>query len=70
MSSLFNPFEEGRQGQLQAGRELGDISKAQITLAPLDRSHKRAVDAAFVGETLLRVASLGAQFPYSLPQRF
>lgn len=70
MSSSFKPVEESGQGHSQSASHLGDISKTQIAFATLDRAHECSVNAAFVGEPLLRVAALGSKLPYSLPQGF
>lgn len=49
------------QGHTQSDGHLVDILEAQIALAALNRPHKRSVNAAFVGKSLLRIALLRAQ---------
>jgi hypothetical protein len=41
------------QRHAQAGRCLEDVLEGQIALATLDFPHKRSVDAAFFGKSLL-----------------
>jgi hypothetical protein len=47
-----------------------DVLEAQIALAALNGSHKRPVDAAFVGKSLLRVALSCSQLSDSMAQSF
>ena len=56
------------QRYAQVDCNLVDVLEAQVALAALNRPHKRAVDAAFVGKSLLRVVLLRPQLSDSLTQ--
>lgn len=60
--------QERRDRHAEGASDLRDIEEAQIAFAALDGAHECAMDAAFVGETFLRVALRGSQFSYSLAQ--
>jgi len=57
--SVFQAHEQDGQCHVQRRRHLGDVLEAQIALAALDRAHEGPVDAAVIGEGLLRIALLG-----------
>jgi len=57
-----------RQRYAQVDCNLVDVLEAQVALAALDRPHKRAMDAAFVGKSLLRMALLRPQLSDPLTQ--